>query len=124
MKKIIIGSVVMLIGIVIYSCYYDNEEQLYPELSTNCDTTNVTYKATIAPLMANSCTGCHGANAASFGGNIDLRTYDNVKTNIGRILGCVQQLSGYSPMPKGGSKLSDCKINQLKKWNSDGATNN
>jgi len=32
--------------------------------------------------------------------------------------------TGYYPMPKGGNKLSDCEINQVKNWINAGALNN
>lgn len=78
----------------------------------NCDSTKFTYAAVIQPLLSSTCIGCH--QPGSLGGNIDLSTYANVKTQAmgGRLLGTVQHSSGYSPMPQGG-KLSDCQISQI-----------
>ncbi|MBS1543664.1 MAG: cytochrome c [Bacteroidetes bacterium] len=89
----------------------------------SCDTTQFTYAKTIAPIMTNYCVGCH--NPASAGGNYTLNTYAGVKATVtaSRLIGSITQISGYSPMPKGG-KLSDCQIKQIKKWVAAGALNN
>lgn len=107
-------------------CYYDNEESLYPSIGT-CDTAQVTYAKSIAPLIISQCLACHSNNAAaSSGGNIRLESYADVKiyADNGRLYGAVAHLSGYSPMPKSGGKLDGCKIATLKKWIDSGAPNN
>lgn len=88
-----------------------------------CDTTQFTYNLIIKPLFQNSCVGCH--NATSKGGGYDLSTYAGASGSafLGRVMGCLNQLPGYSPMPKG-SKLSTCQIHQVQKWISAGALNN
>jgi hypothetical protein len=105
------------------SCYYNNKETLYPNLAP-CDSSVVTYSKNISSIMSSYCINCHGADAASLGGSIDFRTYEGVKAKIDRIYGCMNHSSGYSPMPKGGNKLDDCKIQQVKKWKDTGAQNN
>ncbi len=89
-----------------------------------CDTANVTYSATIKPIIANKCQGCHSGTAAS--GGIDLSTHERLKAKVsdGRLWGAVNHLAGYSPMPKGGAKLSDCELGQIKLWIDGGASNN
>lgn len=89
----------------------------------SCDSTQYTYTATIAPLLANYCVGCHSPN--SLGGNIDLSSYNGVKAAVtsNRLEGSVRHSPGFSAMPKG-SKLSDCQITQISKWIASGATNN
>lgn len=39
---------------LVSGCYYRNEEDLYPE-SSSCDTNNVTYSASVAPVFATYC---------------------------------------------------------------------
>ncbi len=39
-------------------------------------------------------------------------------------MGSVDHLPGYPAMPKGGTKLSDCKLTQIRKWIAAGAPNN
>ena len=110
------------IFIFFVSCYYDNEEALYPTLSNACDTTNVTYSGTIVPILNNSCLGCH--SAAATGGSILLTTYAEVVASAPRITGSIKQLSGFSPMPKGGGKIRSCSITQWDIWVRKGMLNN
>lgn len=51
--------------LALHGCYYDNEEELYP--NNFCDTANVTFNATIFPLIQSSCAipGCHVTGAQS-----------------------------------------------------------
>ena len=91
----------------------------------DCDTAGVIkYSQHIAPLMQTYCVGCH--SGASPGGNILLTSYNYVKTQVtnGKLWGSVSFSSGFSAMPKSGSKLSDCKLTLIKKWIDAGATNN
>jgi hypothetical protein len=115
---------VFTFSIFLYGCYNNSEEYLYPTINTDCDTTNVTYSATISSIISETCLSCHQGGSA--GGGIDLSNYANVKAQVdkGRLLGSIQQLSGYSAMPKGAAKLSDCKINQINIWINKGTQNN
>lgn len=112
-RLFLISSIAALLSFS--SCYYDNEEALYPvRPGSGCDTTNPTYALTILPIMQNNCTGCHSGGAPS--GNLDLTTYDNVVAgfNSHHLFDHVTQ-NGYSIMPPSGS-LSDCDINKLYAW--------
>ena len=61
-------------------CYYDNEEHLYPNLETACDTTQVTFAATIRPILQTHCYACHSsAQSSAFGGSIDLENFARLK---------------------------------------------
>lgn len=108
-------------------CFYDSEEYLYPQVNNDCDTTNVTFAISVKPILSGSCLSCHGNNtAASFGGNIKLENYTDVKQRVddGSLIGSINHASGYSPMPKGSSKLDACKINIIQIWIDAGAPNN
>jgi len=121
-KTIIILSITILSG-----CYYDNEEKLYPEVSTTCDLTNVTFAANVKPILQASCYSCHSnSNAASSGAGIKIQNYADVLilANNGKLMGTVTHASGYQAMPQGGGKLTDCEINQLQKWIDNGKLNN
>jgi uncharacterized membrane protein len=89
-----------------------------------CDAANFTFSATIQPMMSTKCQGCHNPN--NLGGGIDLSTYAGIKSAAlsGSLYGSISWASGYSQMPQGGSKLSDCEIQQVKKWIDAGALNN
>ena len=39
-------------------------------------------------------------------------------------MGTINHASGFSRMPKGGGKLTDCEISQLQKWIDNGILNN
>ncbi len=89
-----------------------------------CDTANVTFGNSITTIINNKCGGCHSANAAS--GGVNLSAYSGVKAKVddGKLWGAINHLPGYSPMPQGGGKLSDCEIAQFRKWIAAGAPNN
>ncbi len=126
MKRTIISLAFFIILILTgVSCYYDNEEALYPQLSTSCDTSNVTYRVTIVSIMNNNCYSCHSnSNAAAFGGNIRLEDYSDFTGNINKVMGSVKHNPGYSPMPKNGGRIKDCSITQLDIWVREGMQNN
>lgn len=89
-----------------------------------CDTANVTFASSIKPIVANQCQGCHSGSSA--GGGYDLTTYTGIKAVVdnGKLWGSVNFLTGYSAMPKGGTRLSTCALTKIKKWIDAGAPNN
>jgi hypothetical protein len=91
---------------------------------TPCDSNNFKYSTAIVPLVDKYCKGCH--NGQSLQGGYNLDTYDAVKALAlnGKLLGSLKHETGFSAMPKGGVKLSDCQITQVQKWIADGAMNN
>ena len=116
-------SICLVISLV--SCYYDNEEALYPVVNTACDTTNVTFSGSVAPILANNCLSCHSnSSAASLGNGIRLEDYADVKANSGRISGAIKHTGGYSPMPKNGGMLKPCLITQIDIWIGNGMPDN
>lgn len=84
--------------------------------SAGCDSTNVTYTISIAPITQAWCTGCHGGSKPANG--MSLETYDDVVAcaNSGRLMGAIRHEPGYSGMPQGGEMLSQCEINLFQKW--------
>ena len=108
---------------ILSSCYYDNEEHLYPT-AADCDTANVTYSGTIAPLMAENCNDCHNSVLAN--GGVITETYEGLKivADNGRLEGAVFHEPGYSPMPQGLPQLPDCDLAKIKIWIDAGALNN
>jgi mono/diheme cytochrome c family protein len=92
--------------------------------SANCDTVNVTYSATVAPVLKTYCVGCHSAASPSAG--IDLSTYAVVKVQAanGRLIGSITHAVGYKPMPSATSKLGSCEISQIQAWVTKGMLNN
>jgi mono/diheme cytochrome c family protein len=121
-KKITFLSIALLaISTLIPSCYYDKEENLYPFAA--CDTSNVTYSQTVAPIMAANCNACHSGSSPESGITTDSWTGLQTVVLNGKLIPAIEH-TGPSQMPKGASKLPDCSISQIKKWVSNGAPNN
>lgn len=92
--------------------------------TSGCDTTNVTYSGSIAPLLSAKCTGCHGSINPQ--GNINLTTYTNVYSlaTSGTLYGAVDHQPNYARMPPSGSKLPQCELDMIRIWIQNGAPNN
>lgn len=108
---------------LLQGCYYDVEEELYPE-SLTCDTTTITYSGSVYPILADNCLSCH--STAAVNGGVVLEGHSNaaIYANNGRLLGAITHASGFSPMPKNLPKLPDCDIATIRMWIEAGAPNN
>lgn len=118
MNRIFLMICIASLAIVgLNGCYYDKEDQLYPNL-TGCDSTNVTFSASIQPIISSRCSinGCHVAGAQV----PDLSTYTNIVANIARVKVRAMDLK---TMPSSGP-LSTCEIAKLQKWINAGTPNN
>ncbi len=126
MKRLYIPIAIIFIFLLFFvSCYYDNEEALYPTLNTSCDTTNVTYSVTVVSILSNNCYSCHSNNnAAASGNNIRLEDYADVVARSASITGSINHTGSYSPMPKNGGKLKSCSLTQFDIWVRNGMPNN
>lgn len=102
-------------------CYYDNEEDLYLG-SSGCDTTNITYSASVAPVFAGYCNSCHSGSSPS--GGLVTDNYNSVKANISRIRGAINHQPGFVFMPQNGGKLSACDLSKIDIWIRLGMPNN
>lgn len=122
MKRILLAATIVISLFFFVSCYYDNEEALYPTLSTSCDTTNITYTSTIVPILSSNCYSCHSDANAAFGGGVHLQQIADVITNSSKIIPSVKR-TGTFPMPPAG-KLNSCSITQLEIWIRNGTPNN
>ncbi len=94
-----------------------------------CDTTTAKYATDIQPLMNTYCASanCHGGSSPAAA--IDLSNYAGVlaAAQSGGLVGSVKfdsNNTGFSNMPKNGTKLSDCNISLITKWVREGAQNN
>jgi hypothetical protein len=113
---------ILAVFLTAQSCYFDNEEELYPSAG-ECDLTNVTYSGTVAPILAENCNSCHGGNFPQAGVVTD--NYDDLKTVVdnGRFWGAINHEDGYSPMPQNLPKLPQCELDKIKTWIDNGALN-
>jgi hypothetical protein len=118
----------MMLGIcsmVIAGCYYDIETELYHDTGNCTLPATVSFSQHISPILLNNgCLGCHSGGFPS--GNFRLNTYSEVKAKVtdGRLVGAINHLPGFSPMPQGGNKLSSCEIDQITSWIQAGAPDN
>lgn len=120
MSKKAAGIVSILAVFLGVGCKYNSEEALY-----NCPTVEVRYATTITNLLeVYRCKNCHNSFTAPNGA--DLSTYAGVKAEVdnGRLLGSITHSQGFSPMPQGSPKMSDCDIKRVKAWIDAGAPNN
>jgi uncharacterized membrane protein len=90
----------------------------------NCDTTGVSFSATVFPTLKTYCTGCHSGTTPSAG--IDLNSHAAIKVYAanGKLMGSINHAVGYIPMPSSTSKLGTCEISQIKAWIAEGTLNN
>ena len=112
---------ILITTVALGSCYYDVEEELYGV----CNTGTVTYSSTINGIISNyGCRTCHGSSNPS--GGFSLVTYDNVKAKVndGRLIGAINHMAGFAPMPQGAQKMTQCDINKVQAWIDAGAPNN
>lgn len=110
---------IISVFVLAISCTKENAQEYYGGI--NCDTLNVSFSATVDPIMERNCKGCH------FTGNgtgVTLASYNDIKNaaDNGKLLGTIKHLPGFSPMPQG-SKLDDCTISKIETWINNGAPN-
>lgn len=91
---------------------------------SNCDSNAILFAKDIQPIFNQYCKGCHSTSSPSLGISLDNYTGVNAVVSDGRLLKAINHLTGASPMPKGGNKLSACRIRQIEKWVAAGAQNN
>lgn len=107
-----------LAGFFLSSCYYDNEEELYPLES--CDLTEVTFSQDIKPIIESNCAvpGCHVPGT----GRVDYTSFQGLQIviNDGRLK---QRAVVQRTMPPTGP-LNSCDISKIEVWLDNGALNN
>lgn len=124
LKTTKLSLVILIFSIAFTSCYYDTEEELYPNIRNNCDSVKGSYSLEVEPLINAQCRSCHNSSFSS--GGVNLEGYENVKqaTLNGTVLESIQHEAGVSPMPQGTPKLDDCILKAVESWKNQGAPNN
>lgn len=113
------------VAVGLTACYYDKEDLLYgPALPCTDSTGTISYMTKVVPILQTSCYGCHSASAPSGGQAMGNYTADKTMALNGKLMGTINHASGFSAMPKGGAKLSNCQIAVVQKWVTAGAPNN
>lgn len=129
MKKLIL---ILATAIAVAGCANDNYQDLYPSVTTTvdkCDTTanEATYSGNVKTIIDQYCatSGCHDAGTSAAGYNLSNYTGVKLSANNGSLVkSVVWSMSGSARMPKGGSQLSQCNLNQIINWVNKGAQNN
>lgn len=114
-KRVGILMSFILLVVMAQSCYYDNEEELYPFASESCDTLSViTYQNKIEAIIQNNCaiSGCH--TGVSPTGGLFLDTYAQVKA-IADNGNLTDRTIVQQDMPPS-SPLSNCEMEAIQKW--------
>lgn len=114
---------ILAFTLLIAGCYYDKQEDLTPA-GIACDSSAVTYSGKVLSIIQSNCYSCHGSGNVL--GNVNLDGHANLKAyaDNGKLSGAINHRTGYSAMPQGAGKLSDCDIQVIEKWISDGTPNN
>lgn len=121
--KVLSAALIMSISLIFTSCSDDTDPVTVDPIvvdTTDTTITTASYTTDVKPIFDGSCAfvGCHnmGSGVGSLATYIDARAYGE----SGRLIGAVQHESGFSPMPKNGTKLDDDKIASIEKWITDG----
>ena len=107
---------------VISGCYFDNLKEIHPAVSLiRCDTSNnITWTTQVKPIFDVSCgttnNSCH--QSASSDGHYGLATYSDALRDVsnGTLMDRLTTNDPSKTMPKNGSKLPDCIINEIQTW--------
>ena len=108
------------------SCYYDKENDLYPDEVSDCDTLSVTYVKDVKPVITAHCIKCHSNSSAStLGGGIKLESYSDVKEHTlnGSLYGSVSADPEFYVMPRD-YRIPSCTVLKIKVWASNGTPEN
>ena len=116
-----LAACMLTLSAMFQGCSYDNEADLYPK--SDCDTANVTYSQTIAPIMSASCNVCHSGGNPSAGVITDNYDGLSVVAKNGKLLEVISW-TGSIKMPADGEQLSDCNQAKIRIWVNEGSKNN
>ena len=129
MKKIILAGIILVSAVGLNSCYYDKYDELtaYQKLTSPCDSANVSFSKSVAPIFASLCNNCHSSSQNQ--GGVILDTYNGslIVAQNGKLVNSIEHTSASSInyMPSGSTtKISDCKLKIIENWVSAGAKNN
>ena len=114
MKRNII-IVLLSVFVLLMSCTKDKVQ------ATNCGGADeVSFAATIWPMIEHNCNGCHGSGA----GGYTFDEYDKIENNASVILDAMRANGGVQLMPINGPALDDSLINAFEVWICQGKMNN
>lgn len=122
MRKILIGIMVLIFAIRLFSgCSKASVDQLTGGANP-CDTTHVSYATDIVPILQQFCWPCHSNNNMAFGDLVNLQGNDSGYSEVmgwaegGFVVGNVTYAPGYIGMPYGKPRLDSCEVNKIVAW--------
>ena len=118
MKKILL-LIIIVVVICLPACNFDKGELPKPQTKSLCDSLNVTYTNTIAPIISAHCISCHKAGFAP--GDFTMYSVVKAKADAGSLKNRVLILQD---MPKGGPPLSVSDQQKIQCWLDAGSPNN
>ena len=127
MKRASASSLVIFVFLLSLAaaCTSDSEDEVTPQPQPQqCNTENVTFASTVKPILSANCYSCHSTAVSTNGVVLDTHAGVKKQADNGTLVGAISHAAGFTPMPQGGAKLSDCNIAKIKKWVDDGAKNN
>lgn len=114
----------VIAGLFVTACNKDDDDT---PVTTECDTTGITYTNGAAAIINASCAtaGCHNTGTMS---TFAMGNYTEAfaAVGFGRIIGAINHQAGFLPMPypEGTAKLDQCDIDKLTAWINAGALEN
>jgi uncharacterized membrane protein len=123
MKQLASVAFALLIGLFVVSqssCYYDNEQELYPN-SGGCDTASIKYSTQVKSIIQDNCVSCHSSSGTQPAYPMD--NFDQIKAYAlnGKLV--LRTNDTLAPMPQAGL-MSDCNRLKIIAWVNAGAPNN
>jgi len=119
MKKIFQILLIVVGGLLMNSCYYDElQDPVIPELPSDVD---ILFGTQIQPIFTNNCTGCHNANR-----DPDLRAGFAYSALVPQYVTASNAVASplYVQLAGGHQGLATDKIALIKTWINQGAKNN
>ena len=105
--------IIFLLGIFIFSCANDNEEDFFS--NNDCHTEDINYSPIIQEIIDSKCLSCHVQGNTN--GLPVLNSYDNLTIDIDNILFRITTDNNNLIMPPlGATPLTDCEILQIQNW--------
>ena len=122
LNRLVIKMSLLFTIVTLSSCYYDNEEELYPDYLNPCDTLPATYTNNVKAIIDANCatSGCHTGVAPT--GGLFLDTYQQVSA-IALNGDLSNRVIVQKNMPPSGP-LSNCDMETLQNWINAGAPEN
>ena len=118
MKKVLIIVLTLVTGVILSTSSCSKVSG-----SNTCDTTNLTYRQDILPILKNYCFTCHSNGNMTLSNNTgynfqqgDSLGYAYFKYEGGIVIPNIRHDPGYIGMPYLQPKLLDCEVEKIVAW--------